>query len=213
MSEYPATILAATIWIYWLWVGVMMVRIYRRTGKLSGIVPEQRIERFMWVIWVPVIAAWMTIPYLATTSGQSPWALPNFATQPGYLTVRWIAVIVAVACFALTVECWLRMGRSWRIAVTTRQKTDLVATGLYGYVRHPIYALSILLMFCSVLIVPTVPMGLIGTVHVVLMLIKAAVEERFLRATLGDAYERYCRQTGRFLPRFSMRRSRLVGSP
>jgi hypothetical protein len=39
MKDLPATVLAATIWTYWVCVGVMAVRVRRRTRKLSGVVP------------------------------------------------------------------------------------------------------------------------------------------------------------------------------
>jgi protein-S-isoprenylcysteine O-methyltransferase Ste14 len=212
MRDLPATVLTATIWTYWFCVGVMIVRIRRKTRKLSGVVPKQRLEQFMWVIWVPLVFAWMALPYLAATGAGPPWALPDFARAPGYLTLRWVVAIVALASLALSIECWMRMGKSWRMAVAPDQKTDLVTTGLYGYIRHPIYALSILLMLCSALIVPTVPMALVAAIHVLLMLVKARNEEQFLRDTMGEIYEGYCRQTGRFVPRFGARASKLEGS-
>ena len=212
MTDLPATVLTATVWTYWFCVGVMIVRIRRKTRKLSGVVPKQRLEQFMWVVWVPLVFAWMALPYLAATGARAPWGLPGFAHAPGYLALRWIAALIAVACLALTIECWIRMGKNWRMAVTPDQQTDLVTSGLYGYVRHPIYALSVLLMLCSALVVPTVPMVAIAAVHVLLMVVKARNEERFLLGAKGEAYARYCRVTGRFVPRFGARKSKLEGS-
>ena len=37
--------LTATIWTYWFGVGVMIVRVHRKTRRLVGLVPEQRLER------------------------------------------------------------------------------------------------------------------------------------------------------------------------
>jgi protein-S-isoprenylcysteine O-methyltransferase Ste14 len=213
MRDLPATLLTATIWTYWFCVGVMVVRIRRKTRKLSGVVPKQRLEQFMWVVWVPLVFAWMALPYLAATSARPPWALPDFARAPGYPALRWSAAIVGVVCLALTIECWIRMGRNWRMAVTPDQKTELVTTGLYGYIRHPIYALSILLMLCSAAVVPTIPMAGVAVVHILLMFTKARNEERFLLGAQGDAYARYCRRTGRFVPRFGARESGRGGAP
>jgi protein-S-isoprenylcysteine O-methyltransferase Ste14 len=105
------------------------------------------------------------------------------------------------------------MGKNWSMAVMPDQKTELVTTGLYAYVRHPIYALSILLMLCSAAVVPTAPMAVVAVVHVALMLAKARNEERFLLAAQGEAYARYCRRTGRFFPCTLSRRSEPEGSP
>jgi protein-S-isoprenylcysteine O-methyltransferase Ste14 len=92
------------------------------------------------------------------------------------------------------------MGADWHSS-DTRQKTELVTTGLYGRVRHPIYALSILLMLCTVSVVPTLPVAVIAVIHIALMHVKARNEERFLTGMHGDAYVQYCRRTGRFFPR------------
>jgi protein-S-isoprenylcysteine O-methyltransferase Ste14 len=40
-------------------------------------------------------------------------------------------------------------------------------------------------------------------VHVLLMALKARNEERFLLAAHGERYARYCRDTGRFVPRLT----------
>jgi protein-S-isoprenylcysteine O-methyltransferase Ste14 len=205
MRDFPAFVLAATIWAYWFCVGVMVVRVRRRTRKLAGVIPRQPLERFMWVLWVPLVGAWMVLPYLAATRTGMPWGLPAFAGSPPYLPLRWAGVGIALVCLALSIECWARMGKNWRMAVTPGERTDLVTSGLYGYIRHPIYALSILLMLCTVVVVPTLPVLAIAAIHVALMLAKARNEERFLAGVHGDAYRRYCDRTGRFLPRLGGR--------
>ena len=40
MKDMPCIVLAATVWAYWICVGAMIVRVRRRTRKLSGIVPS-----------------------------------------------------------------------------------------------------------------------------------------------------------------------------
>jgi len=213
MKDLPGFLLAATIWVYWACVAVMIARVRVRTRKLSGIVPQQRLEQFMWLLWVPLVAAWMTLPYLATGRTGAPWGLPEFARQAPYPTLRWIGAGVGLACLALSIECWTRMGRSWRMAVAADEPTELITTGLYGYIRHPIYALSILLMLCTVVVAPTLPVAAMAAIHIALMLAKARNEERFLVGTQGAPYVRYCRRTGRFFPRVRAGETEVNGSP
>jgi protein-S-isoprenylcysteine O-methyltransferase Ste14 len=201
MNDLQGVLLAIVIWAYWSYVGALAVRVRRRTRKLAGIVPSQALEQAMWLLWVPLVLAWMLLPWLASQRGEGPWALPAFARESPYAALRWAGVALALLCLALSVTCWRRMGKSWRMSVTPGDKTELITTGPYAYVRHPIYALSILLMLCTLLVVPTGPVLLMAAVHITLMLVKARNEERFLAGVHGPAYERYCRQTGRFLPR------------
>ncbi len=202
MQDPPLAVLTATICAYWLGVGVMVVRVRRKTRKDVGIVPQQRLERLMWLVWVPLVVAWIFVPWSTLARSGAVPALPDFAVrEPAYVALRWVAAIVGVISLAATIKCWARMGSDWRMDVGLERKTDLITDGLFARIRHPIYAFSILLMLCSAAIVPTAPMLAIALVHVVLMNIKARNEERHLLAVHGDAYAQYLRRTGRFVPR------------
>jgi protein-S-isoprenylcysteine O-methyltransferase Ste14 len=201
--DVPGVLLTATVWSYWIGVGAMIVRIRRHTRGSIGVVPRQRLERIMGLIWVPLVIAWAVLPWLALNRPQSPWALPEFArSAPAYAVLRWVAAVVALACLAATIKCWARMGRDWRMAVTDEKDHTLITDGMFRRIRHPIYAFSILLMLSTMVIVPTWPMLAVGVVHIGLMVLKARNEERHLLASHGPAYARYLESTGRFVPRF-----------
>jgi protein-S-isoprenylcysteine O-methyltransferase Ste14 len=205
VKDIPALALTIVVWTYWFCVGVMILRVRRKTRKLAGIVPDQPLERLMGLVWVPLVALWTVLPWLAQTRVQGLLGLPSFALAGSYAVARWVAVAVAVACLLLSIRSWLQMGRDWRMAVTQDNTGKLFTEGMFGRVRHPIYSLSILLMLCSVLIVPTLPMLGVALVHVLLMVVKARNEERFLLGVHGEKYARYCEQTGRFVPRLRTR--------
>jgi protein-S-isoprenylcysteine O-methyltransferase Ste14 len=201
MHDLPLAVLAATVASYWIGVGVMVARVRRQTRKAVGLVPEQRLERLMWLVWAPMVAVWIYVPWATLAgSGKVP-ALPRFAVdEPLYAALRWIAALGAVLALAATVRCWRRMGKDWRMDVSLDRKTDLITDGLFARIRHPIYAFSILLVLCSAAIVPTAPMLVVAAVNIVLLNIKARNEERHLLDVHGDTYAQYLRRTGRFLP-------------
>jgi protein-S-isoprenylcysteine O-methyltransferase Ste14 len=202
MGDLSLLLLTATIWTYWFSVGVMVVRLRRKTRKLVGVVPEQKVERYMWLVWVPLVAAWCVLPYLALSRTAPPLGVPAFARDAsGYAWLRGLAAAVAATCLLLTFKCWARMGSDWRMDVSVEKPTNLITDGLFRHIRHPIYAFSMLLMLCSAVIVPTVPMAMVAAIHIVLMNLKARNEERHLLHAHGDAYRRYLQRTGRFFPR------------
>ena len=204
MRDFPLVLLTATIWSYWIVVGVMIVRLRRRMRRNAGLVPEQRVEQYMWLVWVPLVAAWNVLPWLAFTRTLAPLGLPEFAREHAlYAGLRWGAAIVAMLSLAATAKCWARMGKDWRMAVSVDQPTTLITDGMFGLIRHPIYAFSILLMLCTAVIVPTLPMQVVALIHVVLMNLKARNEERHLLQTTGETYARYLARTGRFFPRLA----------
>jgi protein-S-isoprenylcysteine O-methyltransferase Ste14 len=200
MNDVPLVVLIATIWTYWVGVAIMVLRVRRRNRKLVGLVPEQRLERLMWLIWVPLIAAWLFLPYAALKRTGAPFGLPAFVHAEAYQSLRAAAAACAVVSLLVTVWCWLRMGDDWRMDVGTR-KTALITDGLFRLIRHPIYAFSMLLMVCSALVVPTAPMIVVAAIHLTLMNLKARNEEHHLSAVHGETYQRYAARTGRFFPR------------
>ena len=116
----------------------------------------------------------------------------------------WIANLgVVITALGLLLAIWARayLGRNWSGTVTVKVGHELIRTGPYRWVRHPIYSGMIL-----ALIGTAINRGqLRGFVAVVLLWIgftlKSRIEERFMTATFGTEYEEYKRTTGGIVPR------------
>jgi protein-S-isoprenylcysteine O-methyltransferase Ste14 len=201
MRDLPLLIVAAAVSLYWLGVGRMVVRVRRKTRHDVGLVPQQRKERLMWLVWVPLVVAWIALPWTAQNRVGDLWAAP---AEPGLVfgAVRWVAALGSIAALLLTWRCYGRMGEHWRMDVAVDARSELITDGPFLRVRHPIYAYQALLMVCSAVVLPTWPMIALALIHLALVDAKARNEERHLLATHGDAYARYVARTGRFMPRF-----------
>jgi len=205
--DYPLLVVALTISAYWLRVGAMVVRARRKQHHDVGVIPERPAERALWLILVPVIACWCALPWLGVTHERGVFAVPSFARgTPAYAAIRWLAAAAAVAFLLLTIQCWRRMGRDWRMDISDRN-TSLITDGLFAKVRHPIYAFSIALMIATAIVLPSVAMLMVAAAHIALMNIKARSEEAHLARLHGDVYRRYVERTGRFVPRGAARNS------
>ena len=205
-KDWPVGVLTLTIWAYWGAVILLVLYKRMRHGQRAGVLPRHRWEKRLWYGVVPVFLAWNTFPALAALLQHGPFALPAWAADvPAVYALRCAAAVVGVLCYLGTLSCWLRMGRNWSMAIVPGQKTELVTGGLFGWVRHPIYAMSILLMACTAVVVATVPMLLVAALHVALMNFKARKEEQHLTARHGSSYLLYCQRVGRFVPRLRAR--------
>jgi protein-S-isoprenylcysteine O-methyltransferase Ste14 len=202
MKDLPGLVLALTVACYWGCV-VLLAGVRRlRHHQAVGLLPRKRNERAMWPLWVAVVLAWNVLPWLALRGHQAGPGLPALVrAAPAFQALRAAAAACALACFLVTLHCWLTMGRRWSMAVVPSRVGGLVRTGIYALVRHPIYGLSMALMLCSVVVVPTAGMLGVAVTHVVLLVLKARSEEESLLAAHGQEYLDYCRQTGRFWPR------------
>ena len=206
MRDAPLLIVALTICAYWLRVGAMVVRARRRQHRDVGVIPERAAERAMWLVFVPLVLAWCALPWMALGHPQGWRSVPAFALHGAYAPLRWVFALLAVGCLVLTIDCWRRMGRNWRMDISDRN-TALVTEGLFARIRHPIYAFSIAMMVATAVVLPSVPMLVVAVVHIVLMNIKARSEEAHLARLHGEAYARYVQRTGRFFPGSAARNS------
>jgi len=207
MPDIPLLVVALTITAYWLRVGALVVRARHKQRHDVGVVPERASERAMWLLMVPVVVAWCALPWLAVGRPAGPLAVPAFAhASIAYALLRWLFAAVAVVCLVVTIDCWRRMGRNWRMDISD-SNTALVTEGLFARIRHPIYAFSIAMMLATLLVLPTWPMLVVACVHFVLMNVKARTEEAHLARLHGDRYARYVARTGRFFPAPGVRQS------
>jgi protein-S-isoprenylcysteine O-methyltransferase Ste14 len=92
------------------------------------------------------------------------------------------------------------MGNSWRIGIDPKEKNTLITDGPFKHIRHPIYALSMLLMLGSLLSVQTSAMLVLFCIHWFIFTMEAIREERYLTKIYGVTYQQYINQTNRFLP-------------
>jgi len=189
------------VWCYWISVVVMILRSRLKLRTEAGAVPQSRLERWMWLLWVPTVIGWQVLPGLGYLSTLPVLRASQWAIDHPYHLVNWFAVAAAIIAYVLTVPCWLSLGSNWSLAIVPDKKTSLVTEGFYSRVRHPIYALGLLLMASTLVVAPSLAMLLVGTTHFALVLLKSANEEQFLKQKHGQAYLDYCHRTRRFVPR------------
>ena len=117
-------------------------------------------------------------------------------------TVGHLVGILAMACgLIVTIAAQLQMGASWRIGVDSCEPTRLVTSGLFAFVRNPIFTGMILTVLGVVLMVPNLVAGLaLAAVGAGVELQVRRVEEPYLLGLHGDHYRTYARTVGRFLP-------------
>jgi len=196
--NWPALCVGAIVAAYWWRVLCMAYKMRRRTGRAANFVPAEPVGKILRVIWQPIVWIWIAVPIAVGLGVKSPrWLTPMY----DLLILRWTAVFVAAVAFTLTRICWKQMGKSWRMGIDPNERTALVVTGPYAYVRNPIYALSNVLMVATAVVVPTPLMLAAAAVHLLLLQWEARREERHLSEIHGAEYDRYRAAVGRFFPR------------
>jgi protein-S-isoprenylcysteine O-methyltransferase Ste14 len=203
VERVPALIVGLVMAVYWARVLRLAHKEKRRTGRAANLFPAEPLGRALRLIWFPAVALWIALPLLyGSRASRALDRTAAFAPLYQSAPIAWLAAAAAVAAFVATWICWRKMGRSWRMGIDPDDKTQLIVSGPYARLRHPIYALSSLLMLCTMAILPSPAMLIVGAVHLILLQWEARREELYLSNLHGAMYTDYAERTGRFLPRF-----------
>jgi protein-S-isoprenylcysteine O-methyltransferase Ste14 len=175
------TVVAAgwiAFWIYWL--AASLHNKATRSGSRSYI-------GFRVAVVVVVLAI--------LRSGLFKGRAPGF----GDPWLQGIGLLVFVLGLALAVWARVHLGRNWGTPMSERVDPELVTTGPYGYVRHPIYSGIILAMIGT-----TIALSLYWVVATVLLggyfVFSATVEERSMERLFPETYPAYKRSTKMLVP-------------
>ncbi len=144
---------------------------------------------------------WATRAYIALLLVTLVGVPIERVLSPGEIGA-WHALPGAVLCvagFVMVVLSYRGLGRNFRFYAAPRRSGALVTDGIYGYIRHPMYAGVIvglggyILLFGSLIFIPCW-LGLL-----ILYVFKAGCEERIL-AEKFPQYLQYRSKTWRFVP-------------
>jgi protein-S-isoprenylcysteine O-methyltransferase Ste14 len=109
---------------------------------------------------------------------------------------------LAVELTGLALAIWARriLGRNWSGEITIKADHELVRSGPYGTIRHPIYT-ALLAMYLGTAIVSGEMHALIGlAVAIIAYLRKLSMEETNLATAFGEKYTAYREETWALLP-------------
>ena len=140
----------------------------------------------------------IAIVLLSTTRIPLPWLYRQL--WPSGIWPFWIGAVVTVVGLLFAVWARHHLASNWSSAVTIKQGHELITTGPYALVRHPIYT-GILTGFLGTAIALSQVRGVIGFVLIFVVLwAKLRTEEEWMRSEFGETYVTYAHQTAALVP-------------
>ena len=119
---------------------------------------------------------------------------------PDWPWIRWLGIGITVLGFAVTYWARWTLGRNWSSNVTVKVGHELIRTGPYRFVRHPIYT-GMMIAFAGTVMALNQWRGVAAWVLLwISFTIKRMKEEEFMRETFGAQYDDYARSTGAIFP-------------
>lgn len=186
-TSYP--LVARALWLAWV--------IYWAVAA-ANVKSAQRREP-LWsrsLHFIPMIlaAALLTLPSIP----EAPLLSRRFVADTDFAC--WGGCLLIAAGLGFSVWARIHLGRNWSGRISVKQDHELIQTGPYAIVRHPIYTGLLVAIGGSALSLGEWR----GLVAVALMLVsfwrKLTVEERWMVTAFGERYRRYRGQTSALIP-------------
>lgn len=138
--------------------------------------------------------AWSFLPWVKAHSLLRDWLQPFYIQRPSDWNVSSIALIMAGNLLIITAMISLK--RSFSILTEAR---DMVATGIYRFLRHPMYVGEILATTGLIFLAPSKLNITLLVVFIIALHFRAGFEEAKI-ASVHPAYENYRKKVGRYWP-------------
>ena len=186
------------LWLYEslfpvLWIGFLLYWQIKaaNTKATKRLEPAaSRIVRSVVFLSAIVLMSWPHLPI--------SWLRRPFLPQTAW--TFWLGASITSAGLLFAVSAREHLGSNWSRSVTIKQDHQLIVTGPYALVRHPIYT-GILTGFLGSALAVGQTRGIVAFVLISLVLwYKLRMEEQWMRTQFGAPYEAYSRRTAALVP-------------
>jgi protein-S-isoprenylcysteine O-methyltransferase Ste14 len=176
------------LWLAWFVYWIIRAIGNKATARRERTLSERfyRIPTLMGVILL-IVPRWHG-------HGLSSRFLPSSPVFEG------LGVALLVAGLVFSVWARIHLGANWSGIVTVKKDHELIRTGPYAWVRHPIYT-GILLGLLGTVIALDEWRGLFAFVLMTIgFVLKLRIEERWLHEIFGEPYALYKREVPALFP-------------
>jgi protein-S-isoprenylcysteine O-methyltransferase Ste14 len=121
-------------------------------------------------------------------------------TLPGW--AGWLGVLLLAGAIFVFWRAHADLGLNWSPTLEIREKHQLITRGIYGIIRHPMYASQWLWVIAQPLLLQNWIAGWLNLlVFIPFYLLRVRAEEQMMLDSFGAEYQTYMKTTGGVLPR------------
>lgn len=125
----------------------------------------------------------------------------SFANYTLPLAIEIMGVVLIIPTLWLFYLSHRDLGRNWSVTLEIRKDHQIVESGIYRYIRHPMYAAIWLGCFVQAACLQNYIAGLGGLIGFgLLYFLRVNKEEEMMQKEFGQAYEDYKKKTKRLIP-------------
>jgi protein-S-isoprenylcysteine O-methyltransferase Ste14 len=186
--------------VYWAAIIIEMViraPISRKQRKEAK--SERRVNKQETMLLSLLFLAMFFLPlfYSATTwLDFANYSLPNWA--------GWLGVILILLSLLVFWRSHADLGLNWSPSLEIRTEHKLITNGIFGYIRHPMYASQWIWVIAQPLLLQNWVAGFIDLfVFTLFYFMRVRAEEKLMLDTFGDEYREYMNKTAAIFPKIT----------
>ncbi|HWW33554.1 MAG TPA: isoprenylcysteine carboxylmethyltransferase family protein [Steroidobacteraceae bacterium] len=185
-------------WVWSAWALYWLVAAYGNKATRRREPFASRLIYMLALVAGSVLIAW----------DRWPWgrALDEFFWPRSALSYL-VGLAVLIVGLAFSVWARVHLGRNWSGTVTVKEDHELIRTGPYRYVRHPIYTGILTGAMGTAICSGTLRAALGLAIVAAAFIVKLRAEERFMRETFPGQYEKYSEEVPALVPFTKLPRS------
>lgn len=147
---------------------------------------------------VRVVAILVSVVILSTTRIPAHWLY--YPLWPQGLFPFWLGAAITVGGLLFAVWAREHLGRNWSRSVTIKQDHELITSGPYALLRHPIYTGSLVGFLGLAIALSQVRGFVVLAIMFVVFWAKLSKEEQWMHSQFGETYSNYVHRTAALVP-------------
>ena len=187
---------AAIIWGVGIIAWTIIRWPHRRVARKTKVVADKRSKGERVALGLCILGL-VVVPIVHLATDLFSFADYSFQPWQG-----WIGAVVLVGFLVLFHLSHKHLGKNWSVTLEVREDHGLVDTGVYRFVRHPMYSSFWLWGVAQALLIPNWVAGFTGIAAVAwLYFSRIGREEAMMREQFGEVYDAYSVRTPRIIPK------------
>jgi protein-S-isoprenylcysteine O-methyltransferase Ste14 len=176
----------------------IVIRIPLNTKRKQEKMSEQRITRQERALLGLLSLAMFFVPIIYAATNWLDFA--NY-TLPAW--AGWLGVLLIAGAVFVFWRAHADLGLNWSPSLEIREKHELITRGIYGVIRHPMYASQWLWVMAQPLLLQNWIAGFLNLlVFMPFYFLRVKAEEQMMMDKFGDQYHTYMQKVGGVFPKF-----------
>jgi protein-S-isoprenylcysteine O-methyltransferase Ste14 len=168
---------------------------FERKAKKVGVAKSLFGWRESGLLSLAFFGLWI-VPLIYSLTG-----FPAALDRPHIPAIAILGVVALCGALLLFYRSHADLGKNWSISLQIRNEHRLVTTGIYRFIRHPMYSSFFLLAVAQLMLLPNWFAGATGLIGVgMLYAFRIRQEERMMMERFGAEYRNYIAHTARLIP-------------